>query len=122
MTRMLAILLNFAITFAAYAADLSSITNADAASGLKQALTDGSSGAVAKLGAENGFLSNPKVKIPLPPALQKAETALRLAGLRKQADDLVLAMNRAAEAAMPEAKPLLVDAVRRMTFTDAKAI
>jgi hypothetical protein len=122
MSRIVAVLLNFVITFSAYGADLSAISNADAASGLKQALTDGSSGAVAKLGAENGFLSNPKVKIPLPPALQKAETALRLAGLRKQADDLVVAMNRAAEAAVPEAKPLLVDAVRRMTFKDAKAI
>jgi len=122
MCRLLALWLNFAITLSVCAADLSSITNADAASGLKQALTDGSAGAVAKLGIENGFLSNPKVKIPLPPALQRAETALRLAGFRKQADDLVVAMNRAAEAAVPEAKPLLVDAVRRMTFQDAKAI
>ena len=122
MSRILAVLLNFAISVSAGAADLSGITNADAASGLKQALTDGSVAAVGKLGIENGFLSNPKVKIPLPPAMQKAETALRLAGFRKQADDLVVAMNRAAEAAVPEAKALLVDSVRRMTFQDAKGI
>jgi hypothetical protein len=122
MTRILALLLNFLISVSAFAADLSSISNAEAGSGLKQALTDGSGAAVAKLGIENGFLSNPKVKIPLPPALQRVESALRLAGMRKQADDLVVAMNRAAEAAVPEAKPLLIDAVRRMTFQDAKGI
>jgi hypothetical protein len=122
MMKIIALLLNFAISLTAAAADLSSITNADAANGLKQALTDGSAIAVAKLGVENGFLSNPQVKIPLPPALQRVESALRFAGLRKQADDLVVAMNHAAEAAVPEAKALLVDSVRRMTIQDAKAI
>lgn len=122
MKKILALLLNFAISLTAAAADLSAITNADAANGLKQALTDGSAIAVAKLGVENGFLSNPQVKIPLPPALQRVESALRFAGLRKQADDLVVAMNHAAEAAVPEAKALLVDSVRRMTIQDAKAI
>ena len=122
MKTIIALLLNFAISLTTAAADLSSITNADAANGLKQALTDGSAIAVAKLGVENGFLSNPQVKIPLPPALQRVESALRFAGLRKQADDLVVAMNHAAEAAVPEAKALLVDSVRRMTIQDAKAI
>jgi hypothetical protein len=122
MIRILALVVNFAIGSHAVAADLSAITNVDAANGLKQALTDGSASAVAKLGIENGFLLDPKVKIPLPPALQRVETALRLAGMRKQADDLVVAMNRAAEAAVPEAKALLFDAVRRMTIQDAKGI
>ena len=122
MKTIIALLLNFAISLTTAAADLSSMTNADAANGLKQALTDGSAIAVAKLGVENGFLSNPQVKIPLPPALQRVESALRFAGLRKQADDLVVAMNHAAEAAVPEAKALLVDSVRRMTIQDAKAI
>ena len=119
MIKIIALVLNFAISLSAAAADLSAITNADAANGLKQALTDGSAIAVAKLGVENGFLSNPQVKIPLPPALQRVESALRFAGLRKQADDLVVAMNRAAEAAVPEAKALLIDSVRRMTIQDA---
>ena len=61
------------------AAGLDSISNTDAASGLKQALNDGSIAAVAKLGVENGFLNNPSVKIPLPPSLKKVEGALRIA-------------------------------------------
>jgi hypothetical protein len=98
------------------------LSKADATSGLKQALADGSATAVAKLGTENGFLSNPKVKIPLPPALQKIESALRYTGMRKQADELVLAMNRAAETAAPEAKSLLIESVRKMSIQDAKGI
>jgi uncharacterized protein DUF4197 len=106
----------------AYAAGLDSISNTDAASGLKQALSDGSIAAVAKLGVENGFFNNPSVKIPLPPSLKKVEGALRMAGMKKQADELVLSMNRAAEAAVPEAKQLLVDSVKKMTVQDAKGI
>ena len=106
----------------ASAAGIADLTNGDAANGLKQALSDGSIAAVAKLGVENGFFSNPKVKIPLPPAMQRIEGAMRIAGMRKQADDLVLAMNRAAEAAVPEAKQLLVDSVKKMSVQDAKGI
>jgi hypothetical protein len=122
MFRIFVALTFLVISAAAAAADAGSISNSEAASGLKQALTDGSSAAVAKLGAVNGFLENPKVKIPLPPALQRIEGALRFAGMKKQADELVVAMNRAAEAAVPEAKTLLVESVRKMTFKDAKAI
>lgn len=122
---MRAILVFFAclvISLAVSAADLDSITNADAVGGLKQALTDGSAAAVAKLGVENGYFGNPKVKIPLPPSLQRVEGAMRLMGMRRQADELVLTMNRAAEAAAPEAKALLFDAVKKMTVQDAKGI
>jgi len=101
---------------------LESISNADAVSGLKQALTDGSAAAVAGLGVENGYFGNPKVKIPLPPSLQRVEGAMRLMGMKKQADELVLSMNRAAEAAVPEAKALLVDSVKKMSVQDAKGI
>jgi len=104
------------------AAGIADLTNSDATNGLKQALNEGSIAAVAKLGAENGFFGNPKVKIPLPPAMQRVESAMRLAGMRKQADELVLTMNRAAEAAVPEAKQLLVDAVKKMSVQDAKGI
>jgi hypothetical protein len=110
------------VTSMATAAGLERISNTEAGSGLKQALTDGSAAAVAQLGAENGFLNNPKVKIPLPPALQKIETALRYTGMKRQADELVVAMNRAAEAAVPEAKALLIDSVKKMTVQDAKGI
>jgi len=122
MMQLLGLLLGTIIASAVAAADLSSISNTDATNGLKQALTDGSAAAVSKLGTAGGFLDNPKVKIPLPPALQRIESALRFAGMRKQADDLVVAMNRAAEAAVPEAKTLLVDSVRQMSVQDAKGI
>jgi len=104
------------------AAGLDDITHAEAARGLRQALNEGSHAAVAKLGVENGYFGNPKVKIPLPPSLQKIERGLRAFGMRKEADELVLAMNRAAEAAVPEAKQLLVDAVKKMSVQDAKGI
>jgi hypothetical protein len=106
----------------AFAASPTALTNTDAVQGLKQALVDGSAAAVAKLGVSNGFLGNARVKIPLPPALQKIERALRFTGMNKQAEELVVSMNRAAEAAVPEAKTLLVDAVKKMSVQDAKGI
>jgi Protein of unknown function (DUF4197) len=112
----------FIVISTSSAAGLDRISNTDAVSGLKQALNDGSVAAVAKLGVENGFFANPQVKIPLPPSLKRAEGAMRALGMRKQADELVLSMNRAAEAAVPEAKQLLVDAVKKMSVKDAKQI
>jgi len=106
----------------AVAAGVADLSNADATNGLRQALTEGSIAAVGKLGVENGFFGNPQVKIPLPPSLKSVEGALRAVGMRKQADELVLTMNRAAEAAVPEAKQLLVDAVKKMSVQDAKGI
>jgi hypothetical protein len=107
---------------AAQAIDLGSLSNKDASAGLKAALEKGSIAAVAKLGVENGFLNNDKVKIPLPDALQKAEGLLRMMGQSKKADELVTSMNRAAETAVPEAKTLLVNAVKSMSVQDAKGI
>jgi len=121
MRRILAIVALAALASPAFA-QLAGISNSEASSGLKQSLNEGSLAAIAKLGAQNGFFGNPQVKIPLPPALKRAESALRLAGMRKQADDLVLSMNRAAEMAVPEAKQLLADSVSRMTLQDAKGI
>jgi hypothetical protein len=106
----------------ALALDLGSLSNADAVGGLKDALTQGSAAAVSKLGVENGFLGNDKVKIPLPDALRRVESGLRMFGMQKQADELVTAMNRAAEQAVPEAKALLVGAVKNMSVQDAKGI
>jgi hypothetical protein len=104
------------------AAGLDEITHTEAARALRQALNEGSLAAVAKLGVENGFFGNSRVRIPLPPSLQRVERGLRAFGMKREADELVLAMNRAAEAAVPEAKQLLTDAVRRMTVQDAKKI
>jgi hypothetical protein len=103
-------------------AGVNALSNADISAGLKEALTRGADTAVAQLGVKDGFYGNPALKIPLPKNLQKASKAMRMLGMDKQADELVLAMNRAAEAAVPQAKPLLVDAVKGMTLDDARGI
>jgi hypothetical protein len=103
-------------------AGIESVSNQDATSGLREALATGAQYAVDSLGKQDGFFGNGKVRIPLPESAQKVEKVLRQLGMSKQADELILAMNRAAEAAVPEAKALLVDAVRKMSVQDAKAI
>jgi hypothetical protein len=106
----------------ARAGALDAISRTDATAALRAALDKGSVAAVDKLGVVGGFLNNPKVKIPLPPAIAKIERALRFAGLQDQADQLVQSMNTAAEQAVPMARPLLANAVKSMTVTDAKKI
>jgi hypothetical protein len=106
----------------AYALSLADLTNQDAARGIKGALDKGAASAIAKLGVPGGFLDNPKVKIPLPPALDEVAKVMRLMGRGKDADELVVAMNKAAEHAVPEAKELLVNAVKTMSLDDAKKI
>jgi len=106
----------------ALAVSLADLSNLDATNGLKAALEKGSAAAVGKLGVENGFLNNDKVKIQLPGILEKARPILKMSGYGKQLDDLVVSMNRAAGAAVPMAKPLLADAVKSMSVADAKKI
>lgn len=106
----------------AQAAGLDAISAGDASAGVKEALSKGADYAVASLGKDNGFLGNSKVKIPLPGYLQKAEGAMRMIGMGKQADELVNTMNHAAENAVAEAKPILSDSIKKMTMQDAKAI
>jgi hypothetical protein len=106
----------------AQALGLADLSNKDAAAGLKQALIKGSQAAVASLGKQDGFLKNERVKIPLPESLRKVEGLMRGLGMGKYADELVTTMNRAAESAVVEAKPLLVNAVKNMSVQDAKAI
>jgi Protein of unknown function (DUF4197) len=98
------------------------ISHQDAVAGLREALVHGSGQAIGLLGRTDGFLGNPKVKIPLPQSLQRIEGTMRMFGLGRQANELVTTMNRAAEAAVPEAKSLLVDAIRKMSISDAKGI
>jgi hypothetical protein len=104
------------------AADLAAFTSQQSATGLKDALGQGAANAVASLGRQDGFLGNPKVRIPLPGALARAEKLMRTMGTGRQADELLTAMNRAAEDAVPQAKTLLVDAVKQMSVADAKSI
>jgi hypothetical protein len=101
---------------------LSGISNTDQVTSLRQALTQAAETAVSNLAKENGFLGNNKVRIPLPDNLQKADNLLRKFGMGKYAEDLTTSMNRAAEAAVPEAKTLLVGAVKKMSVTDARDI
>ncbi len=104
------------------ALSLNDLSSQDANAGLKAALEKGSAAAVAKLGVENGFMNNDKVKIKLPAKFDKARAILKMTGQSKKIDELEVSMNRAAEAAVPLAKPLLVNAIKSMTVTDAKNI
>ena len=106
----------------AAAAQLDQITNKEAVAGLRAALQKGSQAAVIALGRTDGFLGNPRVRIPLPESAQRAEKLMRRMGMGKHADELIVTMNRAAEAAVPEAKQLMVDSVKKMTVQDAKGI
>ena len=115
-------IVSFWASFAALAAETNTLTSEDAAGALTQALTQSIDAAVDRLGVTNGFLENPKVKIVLPGPLQKAEGLMRSLGVSKHADNLIVAMNRAAETAAAEAKPILLDAVRNMSMDDAKSI
>ena len=103
-------------------ADLSALSNQDAVAGLKAALEKGTGAAVDQLGRTDGFFGNEAVKIPLPDSLKKTQKLMRGIGQGKYADELELTMNRAAEAAVPEAKKLFVDSVKKMSVQDAKGI
>ncbi len=98
------------------------ISNADIASALRQALDKGIDQQVTKLTLEDGFFKNELVKIGLPSELQKVDKALRDIGLGKLADQGLKTLNRAAENAVKEATPIFVDAVKGITFNDAKNI
>ena len=103
-------------------AALEDLTSGEAVVGLKAALEKGSREAVTALGRRDGFLGNARVKIPLPESLDRAERLLRRVGMESYADELVETMNRAAEAAVPEARTLLLDSIRKMSVQDAKGI
>jgi len=101
---------------------LAQFSNQDQIESLRQALTQGAETAVSSLARKDGFLGNAKVRIPLPDNLQKADKTMRKFGMGKYPDELITSMNRAAEAAVPEARTLFVGAVKRMTVDDAKGI
>ncbi|WP_367754579.1 DUF4197 domain-containing protein [Flavobacterium sp. WC2430] len=96
--------------------------NINIAGGLREALNNGISKQVTKLTATDGFLKNEAVKILLPQELRKVDAGLRSIGLSSLADEGLKVLNRAAEDAVKEATPIFVDAVKNMTFTDAKTI
>jgi hypothetical protein len=106
----------------AQAGALDAISSGDASAGVKEALAKGADYAVSSLGKNGGFLGNDKVKIKLPSPLDKAESALRMFGMGKQADQVVETMNHAAENAVAEAKPILTESIKKMSIKDAKEI
>ena len=101
---------------------IAGLTDDEIVQGLKQALNQGSQNAIKKLGKPDGFFGNPTVKIPMPQSLQKAEDILRTLKQDKYADEFILTMNRAAEQAVPEAAMIFTDAIKEMSFKDARKI
>ncbi len=112
----------FAVAGSFGVAAFAAVSQADAAAGVRLALEKGANAAVDLLGRKDGFLGNPKVRIPLPGVLKDAAKLLKATGQEKRVDELVTAMNRAAEAAVPEARTLLVDAAKSMSVEDALGI
>jgi len=98
------------------------LTESDAALGIRAALERGAVAAVGLLGRDGGFLNNPKVRIELPGYLKDAAKVLQFTGQQRRVDELVAAMNRAAEIAVPEAKAMLVNAVKAMSVEDGRQI
>lgn len=101
---------------------LGTIGSTNIAAGLREALNNGITKQVTKLTATDGFFKNEAVKILLPPELRKVDAGLRSIGLSSLADEGLKVLNRAAEDAVKEATPIFVDAVKNITFTDAKTI
>lgn len=109
-------------SFEAHALTLADLSNAQATQGLKVALEKGAVAAVKSLGQTDGFLGNDRVRIPLPGYLQDAAKLLRGLGQGARLDELITAMNRAAESAVPLARDMLIGAVKGMNVQDAKNI
>jgi hypothetical protein len=105
--------------FALTATRAAGLTEADASRAIRQALERGAIAAVSLLGKTDGFLGNPKVRIPLPASLDDAANLLRTFGQGRRVDELVTSMNRAAEQAVPEARTLLVQTAKAVTVDDA---
>jgi len=101
---------------------VSSLDDRTIISGLKEALSLGTAKAVNLVSVENGYLRNETIKILLPENIQMMSEVLRAAGFDKEVDAFILSMNRAAEKAAPKAKPILIAAIKEMSFQDARNI
>lgn len=98
------------------------LSNEEISAGLKEALTLGVEKAVASAGATDGFWKNPQIRIPEPEALQKIAGLLDQVGLGKEVGDFRYTMNKAASQAAGEAMPVLLAALKKMTFGDVKTL
>ena len=117
-----AALFTFVLSTSVSALSLADLTQQDASAGLKDALTQGAQVAVQELSAPGGFSDNPDVRIELPGNLGKASRSMKMMGMGGQITQLEDSMNKAAEAAVPQAQTLLVDAISKMSVQDAKSI
>ena len=98
------------------------LSESDVAAGLKEALVKGTGTGTATASKLDGYFKNPRLKIPFPPEITKVETKLRQLGMNGLVDDFILSLNRGAEKAATEAKPIFVDAIKSMTVKDAWGI
>lgn len=122
MLRLTTLATGLLLSAGAFALSLSDLSQSDANGGLKDALTQGAQIAVKQLGKPGGFSNNDEVRIELPGKLGKAAKTMKIMGMGEQVEELEASMNKAAEAAVPQAQTILVDAVKKMTVADAKAI
>lgn len=120
--RSIGLLGSLLISTQVLAVGIGGLSGKEASAGLKEALARGADMAVSQLGKPNGFMDDARVRIPLPKSLRAAEKMMRTLGMKKQGDELIETMNRAAGLAVVEAKPILLQAVQKMTFDDAKGI
>jgi hypothetical protein len=116
------VLCSLVIGAQALAVGVADLSNKEATSGIKEALSKGAERAVSLLGKQDGFMGDSRVKIQLPESLRAVEKMIRTMGMGKQADVLIETMNRAAESAVVEARPILVNAVKNMSMDDAKGL
>jgi len=91
-------------------------------SGLKEAISVGTNNAVSSVSKIDGYFKNPSIKIPIPEKIEKVADGLRKFGYQKLVDDFIISMNRSAEKAALKATPIFIDAIKEMTFEDAKKI
>lgn len=122
MLRLITLAAGLVLSSSAFALSLADLSQTDASGGLKDALTQGAKVAVQQLGKPGGFSNNPDVRIELPGNLGKAAKTMKMMGMGAQVEQLEASMNKAAEAAVPQAQALLVDSVKKMTVQDAKSI
>jgi hypothetical protein len=102
-----------------FKSDRSALSQEEAGEGVKEALLKGISRGVEEVNKADGYLKNPQIAIPFPPDAQRAEAKLRSIGLGDKVDEVIVSLNRAAEDAAAEAKPIFIEAIRGLTFQDA---
>ncbi|MCP9339646.1 DUF4197 domain-containing protein [Stutzerimonas xanthomarina] len=122
MRRIATLIAGLLLSTGAFALSLSDLSQGDASNALKDALSQGTKVAVQQLGQPGGFSNDPDLRIELPGNIGKASRMLKMMGMGAQVEELETGMNKAAEAAVPQAQALLLEAVKKMTVADAKAI